>query len=80
MSSIFDPTASGDKLQPAALAVNLGTNIGLSLITLGAFCWLRPRNGGNVCLPFATVVHIVSSAELWCVVPPPFGCLCSIVE
>lgn len=47
MSSIFDPTASGDKLQPAALAVNLGTNIGLSLITLGAFCWLRPRNGGN---------------------------------
>ncbi|KAK5814319.1 hypothetical protein F5H01DRAFT_23086 [Linnemannia elongata] len=45
MSSIFDPTASGDKLQPAALAVNLGTNIGLSLITLGAFCWLRPRNG-----------------------------------
>ncbi|KAG0047434.1 hypothetical protein BGZ83_007523 [Gryganskiella cystojenkinii] len=31
--------------QPAALAVNLGTNIALSLITLGAFCWLRPRNG-----------------------------------
>ncbi|KAG9066632.1 hypothetical protein KI688_012540 [Linnemannia hyalina] len=47
MSSIFDPTASGDKLQPAALAVNLGTNIGLSLITLGAFCWLRPRNGDS---------------------------------
>ncbi|KAF9934010.1 hypothetical protein FBU30_003728 [Linnemannia zychae] len=33
------------KLQPAALAINLGTNIALSLITLGAFCWLRPKNG-----------------------------------
>ncbi|KAF9143831.1 hypothetical protein BG015_000296 [Linnemannia schmuckeri] len=44
MSSIFDSTAS-DKLQPTALAVNLGTNITLSILTLGAFCWLRPRNG-----------------------------------
>ena len=55
MSTIFDPTASGDKLQPAALAVNLGTNVALSLITLGAFCWLRPRNGGKFCFSLSTV-------------------------
>ncbi|KAG0289684.1 hypothetical protein BGZ96_006809 [Linnemannia gamsii] len=45
MSSIFDAKAGMDKLQPSALAVNLGTNIALSLLTLGAFCWLRPKNG-----------------------------------
>ncbi|KAF9976856.1 hypothetical protein BGZ73_007655 [Actinomortierella ambigua] len=33
------------ELQAAALGVNVGTNIALSLITLGAFCWLRPKNG-----------------------------------
>ncbi|KAF9911411.1 hypothetical protein EC991_003667 [Linnemannia zychae] len=46
MSTISQPNnVNIDKLQPAALAVNLGTNIALSLFTLGAFCWLRPRNG-----------------------------------
>ncbi|KAF9350827.1 hypothetical protein BGX34_000983 [Mortierella sp. NVP85] len=34
-----------NKQQPIALAINLGVNIGLSLLTLGAFCWLRPKNG-----------------------------------
>ncbi|GJJ74782.1 calcium permeable stress-gated cation channel [Entomortierella parvispora] len=37
--------ANGATLQVSALAINLGTNVGLSLLTLGAFCWLRPRNG-----------------------------------
>ncbi|KAG0268493.1 hypothetical protein DFQ27_006558 [Actinomortierella ambigua] len=32
-------------LQAAALGINVGTNVALSLITLGAFCWLRPKNG-----------------------------------
>ncbi|KAG0218308.1 hypothetical protein BGX33_007813 [Mortierella sp. NVP41] len=45
MSSISQPNSAIDKLQPTALAVNLGTNIALSLLTLGAFCWLRPKNG-----------------------------------
>ncbi|CAO3565909.1 unnamed protein product [Mortierella alpina] len=34
-----------NELQISALAINLGTNVGLSLLTLGAFCWLRPKNG-----------------------------------
>ncbi|KAF9112692.1 hypothetical protein BGX27_002953 [Mortierella sp. AM989] len=34
-----------NEIQPVALGINLGTNIGLSLLTLGAFCWLRPKNG-----------------------------------
>ncbi|KAG0232726.1 hypothetical protein BGW41_001737 [Actinomortierella wolfii] len=33
------------ELQAAALGINVGTNVALSLITLGAFCWLRPKNG-----------------------------------
>lgn len=40
-------TAGGAALQVRALAINLGTNVALSLFTLGAFCWLRPRNGGK---------------------------------
>jgi hypothetical protein len=36
-----------NKQQPIALAINLGVNVGLSLLTLGAFCWLRPKNGGK---------------------------------
>ncbi|KAF9430819.1 hypothetical protein BGZ94_003608 [Podila epigama] len=34
-----------DDLQLTALGINLGTNVALSLFTLAAFCWLRPRNG-----------------------------------
>ncbi|KAF9917193.1 hypothetical protein BX616_001673 [Lobosporangium transversale] len=37
--------AAINELQPTALATNLGINVGLSLLTLGAFCWLRPKNG-----------------------------------
>ncbi|KAF9209614.1 hypothetical protein BGZ49_002770 [Haplosporangium sp. Z 27] len=40
-----DAVAKINELQPMALAINLGTNIGLSILTLGAFCWLRPKNG-----------------------------------
>ncbi|KAF9348695.1 hypothetical protein BGX26_012919 [Mortierella sp. AD094] len=40
-----DAIAKINALQLPALAVNLGTNVALSLITLGAFCWLRPKNG-----------------------------------
>lgn len=48
MSAIINANvAGGAALQVRALAINLGTNVGLSLLTLGAFCWLRPRNGGN---------------------------------
>ncbi|KAI1297460.1 hypothetical protein EDD11_007120 [Mortierella claussenii] len=43
MTSISNPAV--DNLQPTALAINLATNVGLSLLTLGAFCWLRPKNG-----------------------------------
>ncbi|KAG0367716.1 hypothetical protein BGZ54_003394 [Gamsiella multidivaricata] len=45
MSSIYNPDSAINDKQPIALAINLGTNVALSLITLGAFCWLRPRNG-----------------------------------
>ncbi|KAF9189862.1 hypothetical protein BGZ51_009231 [Haplosporangium sp. Z 767] len=47
MTSISNSEAIANinKVQPAALAINLGTNVALSLITLGAFCWLRPKNG-----------------------------------
>ncbi|KAG0027218.1 hypothetical protein BGZ82_009109 [Podila clonocystis] len=34
-----------DDLQLTALGINLGTNVALSLFTLAAFCWLRPKNG-----------------------------------
>jgi hypothetical protein len=60
MSSIFDAKAGMDKLQPSALAVNLGTNVALSLLTLGAFCWLRPKNGGNFSF-IQTVAHFAHS-------------------
>ncbi|KAF9437324.1 hypothetical protein BGZ76_001211 [Entomortierella beljakovae] len=47
MASISQQSAieSISDLKPQALAVNLATNVGLSLITLGVFCVLRPKNG-----------------------------------
>ncbi|KAF8939977.1 hypothetical protein EDD21DRAFT_400195 [Dissophora ornata] len=45
MSTINTPSDALNKQQPSALAINLGTNVALSLVTLAAFCWLRPKNG-----------------------------------
>ncbi|KAG0240516.1 hypothetical protein B0O80DRAFT_496364 [Mortierella sp. GBAus27b] len=47
MSSVaqWDSVSGFKQQQPIALAINLGTNVLLSLVTLAAFCWLRPRNG-----------------------------------
>ncbi|KAG0320232.1 hypothetical protein BGZ99_004655 [Dissophora globulifera] len=47
MSAINTPINNLNGQQPTALAINLATNVGLSLITLGAFCWLRPKNGDD---------------------------------
>jgi hypothetical protein len=61
MSTITQPNdVNIAKLQPAALAVNLGTNVALSLITLGAFCWLRPKNGGKKSLDVVVPLCLVA--------------------